>query len=131
GVRGVDRNLPLDSGYRLEGRGDRTGRHRDEDQIRIGCVSPSAAELGDVVSRLTPEPGEPTADVAPANRDDLHLDPPLSLPLPTPPPGLGLPPRPCCAPIRASSTWSATRRSCGSIASRGTSRARSWPSSSS
>ena len=71
-VRRVDRDLPSEPRHLCERLRDRARRDGDQDDLGVRRVPALAPEGRHLVARLLPEPGQPAADVAPADGRDLH-----------------------------------------------------------
>jgi hypothetical protein len=65
-------DLALESTHLAEGAGDRTRRHGDQDHVCCRDVTAVLAQLMHLVASGPPKPGQPAADVSPADNRDVH-----------------------------------------------------------
>src|SRR5215207_4691154 len=75
GVGRVDGDLALEPGHLGQGVGDLPGGHGHHDHLGVGGVTAVAANGRDGMAGPLPAAGQPAADVAPAEHEDVHAFP--------------------------------------------------------
>src|SRR4029453_4041513 len=71
-IFGVDRDLPFEAADFAQRLRRHAARNGDENDVGVRYVTALAAEHRDAVARLLPEPAEPPANIAFADRGDIH-----------------------------------------------------------